>query len=58
MARDAGCFEQPALFPSEAARRDFFRGRTDWPGQELYDDAWGEVVVTLRTSRNREGYLD
>ncbi|HIT42778.1 MAG TPA: AAA family ATPase [Candidatus Caccovicinus merdipullorum] len=45
MARDAGCFEQPALFPSEAARRDFFRGRTDWPGQELYDDAWGEVVV-------------
>lgn len=39
MARDAGCFEQPALFPSGAARRNFFRRRTDWPVQELYDDA-------------------
>ncbi len=44
-AREAGCYDQPFPFASSHTQRALFRGGRVWPGQELYDDTWGEVIL-------------
>lgn len=43
-AREAGCYDQPFPFASSHTERALFSGGKVWPGQELYDDTWGEVI--------------
>lgn len=44
-ARDAGCFQSPVAFPSPFSRYAYLSGRNVVPGQALYDDTWGQVLL-------------
>lgn len=45
LAEEAGCLDGPYAFPSECTRRAYLAGRDVWPGQALYDESWGEVIL-------------
>ena len=51
VSKEAGCLHQPKAFPSAFSRyaylsgRDIYPGRGGQPGQDLYDDTWGTVVL-------------
>lgn len=45
LAMEAGCLDGPYEFPSECTRHAYLSGRDVWPGQALYDDTWGEVIL-------------
>lgn len=42
---EAGCLDAPLGFPSDYAQHAYLSGRGVTPGQPLYDDTWGEVVL-------------
>lgn len=44
-ALESGCLRQPFLFPNAFSEYAFLSGRDIMPGQELYDDSWGEVIL-------------
>ena len=44
-AEEAGCLEQPFNFPTEFSKYAYMEGRSIMPGQELYDDTWGEIIL-------------
>lgn len=45
LAEEAECFRGPESFPSFFSRYAYLSGRNVWPGQELFDDTWGEVIL-------------
>jgi predicted kinase len=45
ISREAGCLEQPKVFPSPFSRYAYLSGRNIYAGQDLYDDTWGTVVL-------------
>ncbi len=45
LAEEMGCLDGCVPFASDVTRRAWFSGRRVAPGQPLYDDAWGEVVL-------------
>ena len=45
-ARECECFEKPYSFASDFSRRAFFARRIDSPRIDLYDDTWGEIILT------------
>lgn len=45
MAEDVDCYKGALLFPSDYSEYAFLSGRNVFPGQELYDDTWGEVIM-------------
>lgn len=44
-AEEAGCLRGPLRFPNAFSKYAYLEGRGILPGQELYDDTWGEVVM-------------
>lgn len=44
-AEERGCLHAPAPFASPVTQHAYLSGRNVWPQQELYDDAWGEVIL-------------
>jgi len=42
---DFGCLRGPAHFADDHTQRAYFKGRSVWRGQSLYDDTWGEVIL-------------
>ncbi len=44
-AEESGCLKHPLEFPTPFSEYAYFEGRGILPGQELYDDTWGEVIV-------------
>lgn len=44
-AADSGCLKTPAEFPDDFSEYACLSGRGIVPGQALYDDSWGEVVL-------------
>ncbi len=44
-AEEAGCLKGPVRFPSAGSRYAYLEGRGILPGQEWYDDTWGEVIM-------------
>ncbi len=44
-ARELSCLDRPFRFPSDYARYAYLSGRKISPGQELYDDTWGKVIL-------------
>lgn len=45
VAEEALCANAPYRFPDAFTRRAYLSGRDVAPGQPLYDDSWGEVVL-------------
>ncbi|MCL1895038.1 MAG: AAA family ATPase [Clostridiales bacterium] len=51
VSEEADCLHKPKAFPSAFSRyaylsgRDIYPGRGGQPGQDLYDDTWGTVVM-------------
>ena len=45
VAEDALCADAPYRFADAFTRRAYLSGRDVAPGQPLYDDSWGEVVL-------------
>lgn len=45
LAEEADCRMRPARFPTDYSEHAYLAGRNILPGQELYDDTWGEVVL-------------
>ena len=46
VAEEALCADAPYRFPDAFTRRAYLSGRDVAPGQPLYDDSWGEVLMT------------
>ena len=44
-AKEVGCFAAPFPFPSPFSRYAYLSGRDIFPGQELYNDTWGTVIM-------------
>ena len=44
---EAGCFNQPVRFPDPFSRYAYLSGRNILPGQELYNDTWGTVILMV-----------
>ncbi len=45
LAEELGCYRGAFSFPSPYAKYAYLSGRNLVPGQELYDDTWGEVIL-------------
>jgi predicted kinase len=45
MAEDFECADAPFAFASDAAKRAYFKGKTSWKQDEIYDTAWGEITL-------------
>ena len=45
LAEENGCLSQPKAFASAYTRRAYLAGRLSWPGADLYDNTWGEVIL-------------
>lgn len=45
LAKENSCLKGPFPFPSPFAEHAYLSGRKIRPGQELYDDTWGEVIL-------------
>lgn len=45
LAKEEGCYDGCYPFKSDVVRRAYLSGQDVWKEQELYDEAWGEVVL-------------
>ncbi|MBQ4564666.1 MAG: AAA family ATPase [Lachnospiraceae bacterium] len=45
MATECGCLDAPGEFPDAFSEYAYLSGRNILPGQPLYDDTWGEVIL-------------
>ena len=45
LAEEIGCYKGAFSFPSSYAAHAYLSGRNIVPGQALYDDTWGEVIL-------------
>ena len=45
LAMEEGCMDGCFPFASDAVRRAYLAGQDVWKEQELYDEAWGEVIL-------------
>lgn len=44
-AEESGCLKAPLKFPTAFSEYAYLEGRNIIPGQKLYDDTWGEVIM-------------
>lgn len=44
-AEETGCLKHPFPFPTEFSGYVYMNGRNIMPGQEFYDDTWGQVIL-------------
>lgn len=45
MAGECGCLDGPGSFPDPYSEYAYLSGRNIQPGQPMYDDTWGEVIL-------------
>ena len=45
LAGELGCFRAPYVFTDDYSMRAFFKGKTSWHGQKLYNESWGKVIL-------------
>ena len=45
LAEEAGCADRPFPFADAFSERAYFKGKTDWKEQSLFNDSWGEVIL-------------
>ena len=45
LAEEAGCLYEPFAFADDFSRRAYFKEKTDWKDQSLFNDTWGEIIM-------------
>lgn len=45
IAEDVGCLDASFPFADTFSERAYFKGKTDWKEQSLFNDSWGEVIL-------------
>ena len=45
LAEELGCLREPFAFADAYSRRAYFKGKTDWKEDTLFNDTWGEVIL-------------
>lgn len=45
LAKEAECYQYQKLFPNDYSEHMYLKGKNILPGQELFDDTWGEVIL-------------
>ncbi len=45
MSEEYECSDMPFTFASDAAKRAYFKGKLNWKHDNIYDTAWGEIVL-------------
>lgn len=45
LAEEYSCFNSPYIFNDYFTKRAFFKGKTEWPSDSLYNSNWGEVIL-------------
>ncbi|MBR5187061.1 MAG: AAA family ATPase, partial [Clostridia bacterium] len=45
LAEEAGCAEKPFPFADDFSKRAYFKEKTEWKNQAMFNDAWGEVIL-------------
>lgn len=45
LAKDYKCYKNPIQFPNDFSEYSFLNGTKIMPGQDLYNDTWGEIVL-------------
>ena len=45
LAEELGCLHTPFAFTDDFSQRAYFKEKTDWKDQSLFNDSWGEVVM-------------
>lgn len=45
LAEELSCLDKPYSFKSEYTERAFYKGKTDYPDIELFNDTWGTVIM-------------
>lgn len=44
-AEEYGCLDTPLVFPDPYSEYAYFSGKNIFPGQKLFDESWGEVIL-------------
>ncbi len=44
-ADELGCLKEPYKFANDFSKRAFFKGKTTWKDQDLFNDSFGEVIL-------------
>lgn len=45
LAEESNCLDLPPAFPDSCSEYAFLSGKNILPGQKLFDDSWGEVIL-------------
>lgn len=45
LSTEEDCFTAPFHFPDSFSKRAFFKQKTLWKNQTLYNDSWGEIIL-------------
>ncbi len=45
LAEELGCLNGPFAFADDYSRRAYFKGKTDWKDDMLFNDTWGEIIL-------------
>ncbi|MBQ3489417.1 MAG: AAA family ATPase [Clostridia bacterium] len=45
LAEEIGCAEAPFPFADAFSERAYFKGKTEWKEQALFNDTWGEAIL-------------
>ncbi len=44
-AGELGCLKEPYKFANDFSKRAYFKGKTTWKDQDLFNDSFGEVIL-------------
>lgn len=45
LAQDLGCIDKPYQFKDAYTERAFYKGKTDYHENQLFNDTWGEIIM-------------
>lgn len=45
LAEDLGCLNMPYKFSDDFSKRAYFKGKTSWCEDSLFNDSWGKVIL-------------
>ena len=45
LAEEADCLHEPFDFANDFSRRAYFKEKTEWKDQPLFNDTWGEIIM-------------
>ena len=45
LAKELGCLTNPYEFANDFSKRAYFKGKTQWKDQNMFNDTWGTVIL-------------